>query len=143
MSKFCCQNDWIEFCWRHVKLEVTWFFITCFTPWNRTNIIKTFLSIWTILIWLTFDFACFINTLVSRATISMLLTYLGQADLVHTLIFVNTVIIIFTRFETYVIFTFTINSTIQIFLTWVSWISNTFIPQRKLLIFAKLCQIEK
>ena len=141
MPKFCCQNDCIGFCWRHIKLEVTWFFITCFTPWNKTDIIKTFISLWTILVWLTLDFAWFINTLVSRATISMLSTYLGQADLVHTLIFISTVIIINTRFDTYVIFAFTSNSTLQIFLTCVSWISNIFIPQQKLLNSAELCHI--
>ena len=142
MPNFCCQNDCIRFCWRYIKLEVTWIFIT-FSPSYNACIINTFLSIWTILICLTFDNACFINTLVSRATVSMLLTYLGQADLVHTLIFKCTIIIIFTRFETYVIFAFTVNSTIQIILTWVSWISNIFIPQQKLLNSAKLCQIEK
>ena len=143
MLKFCWQNYCIGFCGRYIKLKVTWIFITWFTWWRKAFTIITFLSIWTILIWLTFDFACFINTLVSRATISMLSTYLGQADLVHTLIFISTVIIINTRFDTYVIFAFTSNSTLQIFLTCVSWISNIFIPQQKLLNSAKLCQIEK
>ena len=66
------------------------------TSWNRTVVINTFFALW---------------------TISITLTYLGQAEIVQTMIFIWAVIIVFTSLDTFAIDAFTIHATIKIFIT--------------------------
>ena len=58
-----------------------------------------------------------INTFFALRTISITLTYLGQAEIVQTMIFIWAVIIVFTSLDTFVIDAFTVHATIKIFVT--------------------------